>query len=573
MKHLTGTRSLERNSRLSLALVKNRAEQNNLSTELNFLDRQKTTALRVLKNDKQAFRVKYARSGTYAEHSDEPLSKYFVPSSELEHDPTAASDGDRNNISAAYEEIHNMLFTNNEIDKEKILCLHLISAHRTESLTPPKRKFAYFNLCKVHSPLERLLERSKRKNIHHEQKMTNMLPIYTVEMTELGSGESKDLINDGRLATRILLNERVRELINTVLNALKQSNPEKNYELFEMANDVVALKQLFTKRKILDFLDDLLNCPLINNCDSFILTAPFRVKSVQLEIRTVTGSLELLIKQIRQNVLQPPPRAKVKSAEDLITEKKTNSKVFTAKMSKKGSEEDVFKALEGLYTEKQSRRSSDNSEKKIGRRGDTNFVRRNIDEAANAKKVEYDKGSIADRPHLQPIKIPEEVTAIMIEKDDGLKEPTNNETSELEKVQLKVSSLEKVKSSEHLKIHLKQTTCPACMERYKIPLPAPKTPRVKPSSVIPLNPGENPHLKTNSRIRISMLINKEMFKLQSYERRFSSEEGSRRSSMKKQELETCSSSYITLTPLELAKIEQEIKEKETQKKLEKFLSR
>jgi len=41
--------------------------------------------------------------------------------------------------------------------------------------------------------------------------------------------------------------------------------------------------------------------------------------------------------------------------------------------------------------------------------------------------------------------------------------------------------------------------------------------------------------------------------------------------MRQKEMATCSSSYLNLTPLELAKIEQEIREKETQKKLEKFL--
>lgn len=88
---------------------------------------------------------------------------------------------------------------------------------------------------------------------------------FCAETTEFGDKtENKDLINDGRLATRILLNERVRELINTALNALRQSNPDKNYEIFEMANDVSCLKNLFTKKKILDFLDDLMNCSLIN---------------------------------------------------------------------------------------------------------------------------------------------------------------------------------------------------------------------------------------------------------------------------------------------------------------------
>lgn len=74
---------------------------------------------------------------------------------------------------------------------------------------------------------------------------------------------NRELINDGRLATRILLNERVRELINTVLNALRQSNPDKNYDIFEMANDASSLKKLLTTPKIVDFLDDLINCSLI----------------------------------------------------------------------------------------------------------------------------------------------------------------------------------------------------------------------------------------------------------------------------------------------------------------------
>ncbi|ERL86077.1 hypothetical protein D910_03491, partial [Dendroctonus ponderosae] len=429
-----------------------------------------------------------------------------------------------------------MLFTNEEIDKEKILCLHLISAHRTESLNPPKRKLAY--MCKVHSPLERLLERSKRKHIHQEQRMANMLPIYTIETTEFGNKtESKNLINDGRLATRILLNERVRELINTVLNALRQSNPDKNYEIFEMASDVSCLKKLLTRKKILDFLDELMNCPLINSCESFILTAPFRVKSIQLEIRTITGTLETLVKQIRQNVLQLPARNEVKLPEKIAQEEMsvryrrnlTANKFWRRNMSRKELEE-------GLYSSKQPR--SSDPDKKLGRRVDTNFVEKNRNAAANAKKVEYDEANIIERPNIQPIKIPENVAAIMEELDDETVKKDNQQESiaqcsanEPEKAnsspdpkfnKRKVS----ISDSENIRIHLKQTTCPACMERYKIPLPPPKTPRVKPSSVIPLAPGENPDLKTNSQNRISMLINKELFKLQSYERRFSSDESS-----------------------------------------------
>ncbi|ENN71128.1 hypothetical protein YQE_12060, partial [Dendroctonus ponderosae] len=374
-----------------------------------------------------------------------------------------------------------MLFTNEEIDKEKILCLHLISAHRTESLNPPKRKLAY--MCKVHSPLERLLERSKRKHIHQEQRMANMLPIYTIEAPY----------------------------------------SEKNLGFSGRVDELSFDKQV--------------------NCESFILTAPFRVKSIQLEIRTITGTLETLVKQIRQNVLQLPARNEVKLPEKIAQEEMsvryrrnlTANKFWRRNMSRKELEE-------GLYSSKQPR--SSDPDKKLGRRVDTNFVEKNRNAAANAKKVEYDEANIIERPNIQPIKIPENVAAIMEELDDETVKKDNQQESiaqcsanEPEKAnsspdpkfnKRKVS----ISDSENIRIHLKQTTCPACMERYKIPLPPPKTPRVKPSSVIPLAPGENPDLKTNSQNRISMLINKELFKLQSYERRFSSDESSNRKGIK-----------------------------------------
>ncbi|XP_019770212.1 uncharacterized protein LOC109544461 isoform X2 [Dendroctonus ponderosae] len=523
------TKSLERNSRLSVAMVKNRAEDNNLNIELGHLDKEKLTAMRMLQNDKQCFKVKYSKSSISADSanaytSDEILSKYFVPSIDMNESFTSVGDTSRTTSNVDFQKIHNMLFTNEEIDKEKILCLHLISAHRTESLNPPKRKLAY--MCKVHSPLERLLERSKRKHIHQEQRMANMLPIYTIETTEFGNKtESKNLINDGRLATRILLNERVRELINTVLNALRQSNPDKNYEIFEMASDVSCLKKLLTRKKILDFLDELMNCPLINSCESFILTAPFRVKSIQLEIRTITGTLETLVKQIRQNVLQLPARNEVKLPEKIAQEEMsvryrrnlTANKFWRRNMSRKELEEgENSKILQGLYSSKQPR--SSDPDKKLGRRVDTNFVEKNRNAAANAKKVEYDEdestdyyhrprrssqssssksrrssvqSNIIERPNIQPIKIPENVAAIMEELDDETVKKDNQQESiaqcsanEPEKAnsspdpkfnKRKVS----ISDSENIRIHLKQTTCPACMERYKIPLPPPKTPRVK----------------------------------------------------------------------------------------------
>ncbi|CAG9767067.1 unnamed protein product [Ceutorhynchus assimilis] len=532
---LSSRKSLERNSRLSVAQAKNRAEENNLNAELNYLEKEKRTALRMLQNEKQVFKLKYSKSSNvYGRSStDEVLSKYFIPS----NDATPSGDSSPEASKIDSEEIHNMLFTNDEIDIEKILCLHLISAHRTESLTPPKRKEAF--MCKIHSPLERLLERSKRKHIHLEQKMTSMLPVYTIETLEFGrQNEPKNLINDGRLATRLLLNEIVRELINTVLNALRQTNPEKSFEIFEMANDIGCLKSLFTKKKIINFLDILTNSPLINSCESFILTAPFRVKSIQLELRTLTGNLESLVRQLRQNVLQLPARTQIKIIEE------TNKKpLFTGKLYRKLSKNRIAEKVKKIQEmDKTPRKSSD-----LVKHKETNTARK------------------PKRPDIDP-ENPMNSRTNPLEINDNLNNNSDSPAMMFTKI--------RKPSSANVKVHLKQTTCPACMVRYKIPLPTPKTPRIKPPPIMPLAPGENPNLKTNTQRRLSMLINKELFQLESYDKRFSSEESIRRrrntcllSKVAENSLPFC----LNLSPLELAKIELEIKQKETQKKLEKFL--
>lgn len=108
------------------------------------------------------------------------------------------------------------------------------------------------------------------------------------------------------------------------------------------------------------------------------------------------------------------------------------------------------------------------------------------------------------------------------------------------------------------------------MEKWKTPLPSPKTPRIRRSSGSSSESGNI--LKTNSIHRINALIDRELYKLESYDRKYSSDNyGLRRSSTAKQELDIGSTEYIKMTPFDLAKIQQEIKERETKKKLEKFL--
>lgn len=122
-----------------------------------------------------------------------------------------------------------------------------------------------------------------------------------------------------------------------------------------------------------------------------------------------------------------------------------------------------------------------------------------------------------------------------------------------------------------LKSHIRHTTCPACMERWKTPLPTPKTPRVKKSDLLPDFYADS--LRTNSHHKVSMMINKALFKLESYDRKYSSEsKNSRRSSLKK-EVEEDATDNVYLNPMDLAKIELEIRQREVNKKVENFLEK
>lgn len=122
---------------------------------------------------------------------------------------------------------------------------------------------------------------------------------------------------------------------------------------------------------------------------------------------------------------------------------------------------------------------------------------------------------------------------------------------------------------------IKHTTCDACLEKWKEPLPSPKTTRIKKNCLPVLDPETYKEVKTDSTHRISQLINREFDKVKETKSSRRSSVVSNRSMsaaerenfLKKYELDT-----VELDDLDLAKIRQEIKEKETKKKLENFLT-
>ncbi|KAG5879495.1 hypothetical protein JTB14_029448 [Gonioctena quinquepunctata] len=216
-----------------------------------------------------------------------------------------------------------------------------------------------------------------------------------------------------------------------------------------------------------------------------------------------------------------------------------------------------------------------------------NFIRQNIRKASLTRKIEYDKDddeyaysasrSSSDRSRKSQsyFKTNEHQTVDLespdiigeVEKNMRMSSPLYTFPTNL-RIQgtKRDSTRQSVNETKHANHFIKQTTCPACMEKWKKPLPIPRTPKVKRSSVVPTI---DDHLvKTDSKIRIDKLILREKYTLETYDKKFTSANG-RRSSVKKDL--SSDASDIVLSRLEMARIRQEERERETQKKLEKFL--
>ncbi|KAH0822393.1 hypothetical protein GEV33_000398 [Tenebrio molitor] len=180
--------------------------------------------------------------------------------------------------------LHFLLFTDGEVDIEKVLCLHLLSSHETDHLTPPRRPRTTTSM-KKDSPLEQLIERSKENP--KEAVLAAVLPTYVLDVNK---GNPKRTLIDERLSARLLVNEKILELIMTVITALEHSNPEKVRHLISIADDPSSLKRIFRKQHIQDFVMTLKDHSLVNS--SFILTQPSKLKPNHIEIRTASGALE-----------------------------------------------------------------------------------------------------------------------------------------------------------------------------------------------------------------------------------------------------------------------------------------
>ncbi|XP_057669932.1 uncharacterized protein LOC130902111 [Diorhabda carinulata] len=606
------------------AKVKNRAENIQLIKQLSLIHQQKHEEMTVINNKRKKIakkneKLRCATTSTIKRETPEVIMyETHTPGfcyrcngeQKIPNVPLTT-------VTIDYNCLRDLVFTDDTLDIEKILVLHLISVHKSETLTPV-RDLKLASVYKDSSPTARLLEKSRKLGFVVNKTMMDLLPFYTIEIKEKPTSPNQSTkISTNRkniLAHRILFNENLRKLISTVVAVLHSSNFPKFRQLIQLAHDPNAIRLIFEKPNIIEFIEFLSEQQIVNSCENFVLTPPFKLKTRDFNVQTVTETLENFLKNLRDNVLQLPNRGNRINNE---VEENDNKRLFERVKRKfsevmsgndlprypKSSKTTDLDEVEVLPQYRRSSRGSDIPD----------FVSKNIEAAGKTRKLEYDmedehicsslnnnnnsrrrrsvsnstskKGLSPSMKYMPLSKLDEDIDnpettdnssdrkddktppkiSLGASQDKGIDESTEAGYKALTRADYR--SKHDPLDKGYGKYNIKITTCKACMEKWRQPLPTPKTPRVKKSSVLPeLN---NQLYKTDSKHRIDMLINKELYTLESYDRRFSSGGSSKRPS--KNETQTDSYDNININPMYLAKIEQEIRTKETQKKLEKFL--
>jgi hypothetical protein len=128
-----------------------------------------------------------------------------------------------------------------------------------------------FSIGATHRKVQRESQRSRLS-----RSFTNVRPRYATDefiilrgnnpdaIADVNKGNPKRTLIDERLSARLLVNEKILELIMTVITALEHSNPEKVRHLISIADDPSSLKRIFRKQHIQDFVMTLKDHSLVN---------------------------------------------------------------------------------------------------------------------------------------------------------------------------------------------------------------------------------------------------------------------------------------------------------------------
>lgn len=294
-----------------------------------------------------------------------------------------------------------------------------------------------------------------------------------------------------------------------------------------------------------------------NSCESFCLTAPYKPVFINLEISTPTGIIEDLVNQLRRNIFKIPdsanfnisPLPEIETIQGTTKNLKSQGK---AKITQNKKRKIVIK------------KDSDDLEL-------DNYLKRtsaNLDKNRNADLVML---KIIEESETRPDYIEDEydVSGLSLQSE-------SNQSKQFSMLKEDENELLEKNSS---KFSLKKATCEACVKNLTNPRPTPKTQTIKKGTIPKLDDSLVQAIKTESMHKLAEIIDKGKNRLMYYERAFGKKQEERISFNKMKSMQrgsfirNNSVEIVDLDDLDLAKIRQEIREKETKKKLDSFLEK
>ncbi|XP_054268833.1 uncharacterized protein LOC128990484 isoform X2 [Macrosteles quadrilineatus] len=148
--------------------------------------------------------------------------------------------------------LHKLLYTHGEVDVDKVVCLHLLSVQHYKTLSCAQEK----NL--------RIFPKRSKPNVLE----TSSLPFYILEIDHKIYLESRTFFPQGQEVV-IIVNSSLEKLVTSITEVLEIVSPQKLKKIKEVLSSKKSIQEVMIKMKILNFLAQLKDNPVLLNVDGY----------------------------------------------------------------------------------------------------------------------------------------------------------------------------------------------------------------------------------------------------------------------------------------------------------------
>lgn len=162
-----------------------------------------------------------------------------------------------NKIAATKEVVplHKLIYTNGEVDVEKVLCLHLLSVHQILDVVSFTEK----------RNLRLLPKRSKPNMIE-----SSALPFYITEVVQQFDKNLMEDLEEGQ-DVLMLINTNLENLIISILEVLAIVSPTKLKKIKELSKNKKSIQEIMIKTKTFNMLAQIKENPVLNQISNYRL--------------------------------------------------------------------------------------------------------------------------------------------------------------------------------------------------------------------------------------------------------------------------------------------------------------